>query len=67
MPPIAATVGSAAWPKLDSSPCSNSRLISSPTRKKNTAIRPSLIHSSRGFSSPSAPMRMPTGVSNQRS
>jgi hypothetical protein len=43
MPPIAAASGSAAWRGDESSPICSSRLISSPTSRKNTAIRPSLI------------------------
>ena len=53
MPPMAATAGSTAWPKVDSSPCSNSRLISRPTRKKKIAIKPSLIQCSSDLSSAS--------------
>ena len=44
MPPIAAAIGSAAWRGDASSPASASRLISSPTRRKKTAMSPSLIH-----------------------
>src|SRR5262245_45281027 len=47
MPPIAPAIGSAAWLADDSSPATNSRLTSSPTSKKNTVIKPSLIHSCR--------------------
>ena len=43
MPPSAAKIGSAACRTEASSPTRISRLISSPTTKKNTAIRPSLI------------------------
>ncbi len=67
MPPMAAMAGSAAWPKVDSSPRSSSRLISRPTRKKKIAISPSLIHSSSGLSIASAPTRTPTGVSRNTS
>ena len=66
MPPAAASAGKVAWATVDSSPRTSSRLISSPTRKKNTAIRPSLIHSSSGLSSASGPTRTPTGVSRNR-
>ena len=44
MPPIAPAMGSAAWRGDASSPASASRLISRPTRRKKTAIKPSLIH-----------------------
>ena len=47
MPPIAAATGTMAFLKLDNSPWSNSRLISSPTMKKKTAIRPSLTRCPR--------------------
>jgi hypothetical protein len=43
-PPIAATIGSAACRIEESSPARNSRLISSPTSRKNSDINPSLIH-----------------------
>jgi hypothetical protein len=43
MPPSAAAMGSAACRGLASSPMSSSRLISSPTTKKKTAMSPSLI------------------------
>ena len=42
-PPNAAITGNAACFGLDSAPSIASRLISSPTSRKNTAIRPSLI------------------------
>ena len=44
MPPMAAAMGMAAWRVDANSPASTSRLISSPTRRKKMAIRPSLIH-----------------------
>src|SRR5690349_6590982 len=43
MPPSAATIGSVAFFTDESSPARISRLISSPTTKKNNAITPSLI------------------------
>jgi hypothetical protein len=67
MPPTAAIAGSIARRTLESSPFSSSRLISRPTRKKNTAISPSLIHSSNGLSSASTPTRTLTGVSSRPS
>src|SRR6188768_2995662 len=53
MPPSAATSGNRACRRSASSPSTNSRLISRPTRKKNTAIHRSLTHTSRVFSSTS--------------
>ena len=58
MPPIAAAIGSAAWRGDASSPASASRLISSPTRRKKTAIRPSLIHWCRVSDSACPPTAM---------
>ena len=53
MPPQAAIKGNAALRKEESSPTSNSRLISSPTSKKKIVIKPSLINSIiRRFSPP---------------
>ena len=46
MPPSAATIGSAAWRRSRSSPCTASRLISSPMTKKKITIKPSLIQPS---------------------
>ena len=43
MPPSAPAIGSATWDGRDSSPATTSRLISMPTSRKNTTIRPSLI------------------------
>ena len=43
--------GNATFGRADSSPSTNSCLISSPTRRKNMAISPSLIQSSSGLSS----------------
>lgn len=43
MPPTAAIIGNKACFILDSSPCMNSLLISSVTKKKNIAIKASLI------------------------
>jgi hypothetical protein len=44
MPPSAAASGKAALRGEESSPTNTSRLISKPTTKKNSAIKPSLIH-----------------------
>ena len=61
MPPSAAATGIAALAGLDKPPSSNSRLISRPTKKKNTAIRPSLTHNSRGLAICSEPAWTATG------
>src|ERR671912_30647 len=42
MPPTAATAGRAALRQVESSPATSSRLISSPTTRKNRVMRPSL-------------------------
>ena len=44
MPPRAATTGRMACWRVESRPQTISRLISSPTEKKKTTIRPSLIN-----------------------
>ncbi len=67
MPPAAAMTGSAACFAVDSSPTISSRLISRPTRKKKTAIKPSLIHSSSGLSIIRAPTPTVTGVPSRPS
>ena len=58
MPPIAAMPGNSNCAGERNSPTNNSRFNSRPTRKKKTAIRPSLIQSSSGFSSCKLPSRM---------
>ena len=50
MPPSAATTGSSALRGSASSPVTSSRLISRPTTKKNSVMRPSLIACSNGRS-----------------
>ncbi len=65
MPPAAPNAGSAIWERFESSPSSTSRLISRPTRKKKTAMRPSLIQRIRGFASLNRPIRISTGVSRK--
>ena len=45
MPPRAAAIDSAAMRRSFSSPRTSSRLSSRATRKKNSVINPSLIHS----------------------
>ena len=64
MPPTAAMTGSAAACAVDSSPTTSSRLISSPTRKKKIAIRPSLIQWSSDLSSTSGATPRGTCVSS---
>jgi len=65
MPPTAAMEGRAAARRSDSSPTRISRLISSPTTKKNKAMRPSLIQWWRDFSNTHSPNPTTTGVSSQ--
>jgi hypothetical protein len=67
MPPTAATAGSTSWSGEESSPSRNSRLISSPTSRKNTAMRPSLIHSRKGLSTENAPTCTATGMAKRPS
>ena len=62
-PATAQTTGSTSWSRLDSCPEITSRLISSDTSRKNTAIRPSLIHQCSDLPQ-SAP---PSGVSRNTS
>src|SRR5258708_19050257 len=50
-PAIAAAIGNAAFRKEASSPTNVSRLISSPTSRKNSTIRPSLIQKCKGSES----------------
>ena len=58
--PIAMAMGNRALDLLESSPRSTSRLISSPTRKKNMAINPSLIQCSTLLSRNGPPSFGPT-------
>ena len=62
VPPRAATRGKAACRGEESSPSSTSRFISSPTRKKKTAMRPSLIHSRRVSVNANRPKLTETGA-----
>ena len=55
MPPKAAAIGTNACLGDDSSPIRISRFISKPTKKKNKAINPSLIHNRMGFERMKAP------------
>ena len=54
MPPSAAINGSIALAGVRSSPAASSRLISIPTRKKNSVISPSLMNS-RNVNAPRVP------------
>ncbi len=66
MPPTAAIAGREARSREDSSPSSTSRLISNATRRKKTAISPSLIQSSKVLAISRAPKRTATGkLSNE--
>jgi len=47
MPPIAQKIGKSACFMFDNSPTKNSRLISKPTNKKKTAIKPSFTQCKR--------------------
>ncbi len=67
LPPTAPAAGNAVCDRDDSSPSRNSRLISSPTRKKKTAISPSLTQSSSGLESERAPTCTTTGVARRPS
>ena len=67
IPPRAAITGSVARRTEASSPTSNSRLISRPTTKKNTTIRPSFTQWDNGFASPNPPMPMTMGVCHSES
>ena len=60
-PPIAHSTGSSICSRLESWPLSVSRLISSATSRKNTAIKPSLIQCSAPLTSPKSPMVKPMG------
>jgi hypothetical protein len=66
IPPSAAATDSAAFLGSASSPTVTSRLISRPTRKKKTAIRPSLIHSRSGLEMPKPPTSTVTGICHSR-
>ncbi|MNN57931.1 hypothetical protein D3C81_1729460 [compost metagenome] len=56
MPPMAAAPGRTICDGLDSCPSRTSRLTSSPINRKNSAIRPSLIHNSSGLAIFNAPI-----------
>ena len=65
MPPIAPRAGRAILLFSASSPTRSSRFSSRPTRKKNTAIKPSLTQSSSGLAISNGPMRTCTGSSTK--
>jgi hypothetical protein len=63
MPPRAASTGSIAFGRLESSPSTISRLISIPTTKKKIAIRASFTQATRESSmAKTLPTRKATGV-----
>ena len=62
IPPSAANIGSIAFFMVDSSPTRSSLLISSPTEKKNTAIRTSSIHPLSGILSEEPPNDIPRSL-----
>ncbi len=62
MPPTAATTGTAAFLTVDSCPATSSRLISSPTTKKNTTISRSLIQCWTDSANVASPHARPTFV-----
>ena len=62
MPPSAANAGRAALRSVLSSPAYSSRLISSPTTKKNTTMSPSLTQKCASRSKAKLPIRIPTAV-----
>src|SRR5690606_13833488 len=66
-PAAAQTTGSASRSNPASWPVSDSRLISSETSRKNTAISPSLIHSSHGLAIRNSPNTTATGMSRKPS
>ncbi len=61
------TTGRAICEGCDSAPSTTSRLISSPTSRKNTAIRPSLIHSRTGLFSTIGPSEKPKRIRSRSS
>ena len=65
MPPIAANTGRAACFGDESSPSTNSLLISKPTSRKKIAIRPSFIHKRRGYLKFTLPKLHPNSVSSK--
>src|SRR3546814_18963274 len=64
MPPIAAAIGSAADRTLLRCPEVNSRLISSPTTRKNRVSRPSLIQPTSGSENRASPKPSDTSISH---
>ena len=64
IPPTAATAGSAACGKVRSSPWTSSPLISIPTTKKNSVIRPSITSWSSEKRATTPPIPTVTGVAN---
>jgi hypothetical protein len=64
-PPKAARKGNAALRKVESSPTRNSRLISRPTTKKKSDMRPSLIQWWRFSVTTNGPNPTVSGVSSK--
>ncbi|MCY1179905.1 hypothetical protein D9M73_203240 [compost metagenome] len=62
---MAAAPGRTICDGLDNWPSRTSRFTSRPISRKNSAIRPSLIHSSKGLAIFSAPIWATTGVSSR--
>jgi hypothetical protein len=65
MPPAAATTGKAARRQVRSSPLTCSRLISKPTTRKNTVIRPSPTTARRSVRTANRPDPTATWVSHR--
>ena len=67
MPPTAAIAGNTALARVDNSPASISRLISIPTSRKKTAIKPSLMMCSTDSVKTPDPMAKPIGMASASS
>ena len=67
MPPTAPTTGRAICEGCDSAPSTISRLISSPTSRKKSAISPSLIHSRTDLSRTIGPSEKPKRIRSRLS
>src|SRR3954454_7275639 len=67
MPPSAASTGTPMVRRSRSSPTASSRVTSSPTTRKNSAIRPSSTQCLRSMDSSGAPALIPISVAHSRS
>ena len=67
MPPSAPTTGRATCEGCDSAPSTTSRLISSPTSRKKSAISPSLIQSRTDLSRTIGPSEKPKRIRSRLS